>query len=307
MDRRRFLLTGLAGAVAAPLAAGAQTADRLARLGYLSTSLAGGDPRFRQAFLQGLRDLGHVEGKNLLIEYRDAGGKPERYPALAKELVALKVDVIVATGGTLGAVAAKQATTTIPIVFPAVGDPVSEGLVGSLARPGGNITGLAVVLPELISKHLELLKQALPGASRLALLIKPDTVTDDVLKARLTAAETTARALGAQLQVVEARGPEDFDRAFSEMARARADALAVASTPLFDNARRRLVDLAARHRCRRCTRSGSTRTMAVSCPTGRISSTCTGAPPATWTGFSRAPGPATCPSSNRPSSTWSST
>jgi putative ABC transport system substrate-binding protein len=248
MDRRRFLLTSLAGAVAAPLTARAQTADRPARLGYLSTSLTGGDPRFRQALFQGLRDLGHLEGKNLLIEYRDAGGKPERFPALAKELVALKVDVIVATGGTLGAVAAKQATTTIPIVFPAVGDPVTEGLVGSLARPGGNITGLAVLTPELISKSLELLKQALPAASRLALLIKPDTVTDDVLKARLTAAETTARALGARLQVVEARSPEDFERAFSEMTRARADALTVTATPVFDNARRRLVDLAARHR-----------------------------------------------------------
>jgi putative ABC transport system substrate-binding protein len=248
MDRRRFLLTVLAGAVGAPLAAGAQTANRPARLGFLSTSLTGGDPRFRQAFFQGLRDLGHVEGKNLLVEYRDAGGRPERFPALARELAALQLDVIVATGGTLGAMAAKQATATIPIVFPAVGDPVEEGLVGSLARPGGNITGLAVVSPGLIGKSLELLKQALPGASRLALLIKPDTVTDQVLKERLTAAETTARALGARLQVVEARSPEDFERAFSEMTRGRADALTVSATPVFDNARRRLLDLSARHR-----------------------------------------------------------
>jgi putative ABC transport system substrate-binding protein len=248
MDRRRFLLSSLAGAVGAPLAAGAQPADRPARLGYLLASLTGSDPRFRQAFLQGLRDLGHVEGKNLLIEYRDADGRPERFPVLAGELVALKVDVIVAAGGTLAAMAAKQATATIPVVFPSVGDPVAEGLVGSLARPGGNVTGLAVVSPELIGKSLELLKQALPAASRLALLIKPDSVTERVLKARLTAADTAARALGARLQVVEARSPEDFERAFSEMTRGRADAVTVASTPVFDNARRPLVGLAARHR-----------------------------------------------------------
>jgi putative ABC transport system substrate-binding protein len=133
------LVRGLAiGLLAAPLDAEAQQASGPSRIGYLSLP---GDPRLREAFHQGPRDLGYVEGRNLVIEYRDAEGRPDRFPALAAELAALKVGVIVAGGGTLGAMAAKQATTTIPIVFLAIGDPVSEGLVASLGRPGGNVTG----------------------------------------------------------------------------------------------------------------------------------------------------------------------
>src|SRR4029434_9505182 len=123
--------------------------------------------------------------RNLLIEYRDAGGKPERFPALATELVALKLDVIVSAGGTLAALAAKQATTTLPIVFTAAGDPVEERLVTSLARPGGNVTGLSVVIWELVGKSLELLKQAVPGVSTVAFLVKPDAIPYDPTKARL--------------------------------------------------------------------------------------------------------------------------
>jgi putative ABC transport system substrate-binding protein len=167
---------------------------------------------------------------------------------LAAELVALKVDVIVAGGGTRGAVAAKEATTTVPIVFPAVGDPVDEGVVSSLARPGGNITGLAVLSPELMVKSMELLKQSVPGASRVALLMRPDAGPEHALKQRVKATEVAARTLGMRLQVVEARTPDDFDRAFSDMIKARADALSLPVTPLFDTHRRRLVDLAARHR-----------------------------------------------------------
>jgi putative ABC transport system substrate-binding protein len=231
-----------------PLAAEAQQADKIARIGYLSLNLAASDPRIREAFRQGLRDLGYVEGRNLLIECRDAKGKPELFPALAAELVALKVDVIVAAGGTLAALAAKQATATLPIVFPAAGDPVAERLVTSLARPGGNVTGLSIVSPELVGKSLELLQQAVPGVSRVALLLKPDSMPDRARKDRLEAAEVAARALGVRLQVVEARGPEDFDRAFSDMTRARAGALYVLATPVFDIERRRLVDLAAKNR-----------------------------------------------------------
>ena len=231
-----------------PLAAEAQQADKMARIGYLALNLAAGDPRTREAFLQGLRDLGYVEGRNLLIEHRDAAGKTERFPALAAELVALKVDVIVASGGTLAALAAKQATTTLPIVFAGVGNPVAEGLVTSLARPGGNVTGLSLVQQELVGKSLELLKQAVPEVSRVALLLKPDAMPDRAKKDRLNAADVAARALGVRLQVVEARGPEDFDRAFSDMTRARAGALAVLATPVFDSERRRLVDLAAKNR-----------------------------------------------------------
>jgi putative ABC transport system substrate-binding protein len=231
-----------------PLAAEAQQADKIARIGFVGLNLAAGDPRFLEAFRQGLRDLGYVEGRNLLIEFRDAEGKPERFPALAAELVALKVDVVVASGGTLGAMAAKRATTTIPIVFTGVGDPVSEGLVNSLARPGGNVTGLSTYMPDLLGKSLQLLKEAVPGVSRVALLLKPDAMPARAKEDRLKAAGVAAHALGVKLQVVEARGPEDFDRAFSDMIRARTDALAVLATPVFDNERRRLVELAARNR-----------------------------------------------------------
>jgi putative tryptophan/tyrosine transport system substrate-binding protein len=182
-----------------------------------------------------------------VIEYRSAEGKSERLPALAAELVALKVDVIVAAAGTLGALAAKQATRTLPIVFIAVGDPVTSGLVTSLARPGGNVTGLSLLFPELVGKCLEQLKQAVPGVSRVAVLEQPGAVPERTEKDILKGAEVAARALGVRLQFVEARGPDDFDRAFSEMTRARAGALTVLSTPMFSSERRRLVDLAAKN------------------------------------------------------------
>src|SRR5438045_1236710 len=168
--------------------------------------IAGADPSPRNNFLQALRDLGYTEGRNLVIEYRDAQGKPERFPALAAELVALNVDVILAGGGTLGALAAKQATTRIPIVFPVVGNPEVEGLVASLARPGGNVTGFSAVSTELVGKQFELLKQAVPGVSRIAFLLKPDAMPDHSREARLKEAEIAALALGVGLQVVEARG-----------------------------------------------------------------------------------------------------
>jgi len=248
MDRRAFLATWTGALLAAPLAAAAQPADRIARIGYLALNLAAGDPRAREAFLQGMRDLGYVERRNLLIEYRDAERKTDRFAALAAELVALKVDVIVTAGGTLAALAAKRATITLPIVFAAVGDPVAEGLVTSLARPGGNVTGLSVVSLEFVGKSLELLTEAVPGVSRVALLLKPDSMPDRARKERLEAAEVAARALKVRLQVIEARGPEDFARAFSDMTRAHAGALYVLTTPMFEIERRRLVDLAAKNR-----------------------------------------------------------
>ena len=234
--------------LASPFGAEAQPAPRVPRIGYLAFNLAAADPRLRDAFLQGLRDLGYVEGRNVQIEYRDAEGKTERFPALAAELVALKVDVIVAAAGTLGTLAAKRATTTLPIVFPVVGDPVAERIVVSLARPGGNVTGLAVLSPDLLVKSVELIKQAVPGARRVALLLKPDSGPEHALKERVKAMDDAARALGIRLQLVEARVPEDVDRAFADMAKARADAAIVAATPLFDVHRRRLADLAAKNR-----------------------------------------------------------
>jgi len=234
------------GLLAAPLAAEAQQAAKIARIGYLAGSLAG-NPHLPEAFRQGLRDLGYVEGRTVVIEYRDAEGKLERLPALAVELVALKVDVILA-GGTPQALAAKQATRTLPIVFAAHADPVGSGLVTSLARPGGNVTGLSLLAPELVGKRLEQLKQAVPGVNRVAVLWEPGAYVELTERDILKETEVAARALGVRLQFVEARGPADFDRAFSDMTRARAGALTVLPSTMFIIERRRLVDLAAKNR-----------------------------------------------------------
>ena len=245
MDRRDTVLALLALG-AAPLAAEAQQAAKVARIGYLSPNLAA-SPHLRDAFLQGLRDLGYVEGRNVVIEYRDAEGKLERLPTLAAELVALKVDVLFAGGGSRAAVAAKQATRTVPIVFTGVGDPVESGLVTSLARPGGNVTGLSSLGPELVGKRLELLKQAVPGVSRVAVLWQPGALPERTEKDILKEIEVAARALGVRPQFVEARGPADIDRAFSDMTRARAGALTVLPSNMFHREHRRLVDLAAKN------------------------------------------------------------
>ena len=234
------------GLVAALLGAEAQQATKNAQIGYLAPNLAA-SRHLPEAFRQGLRDLGYVDGRNVVIEYRDAEGKFERLPTLAAELVALKVDVIVA-GGTPAALAAKQATGTLPIVFAGPGDPVTSGLVTSLARPGGNVTGLSSFAPELVGKCLEQLKQAVPGVGRVAALWQPGGLGERTDKDVLKEAEAAARALGVRLQFVEARGPEDFDRAFSEMTEARAGALTVLPGSMFVNERRRLVDLAAKNR-----------------------------------------------------------
>ncbi len=247
MERRTFMAMLTGGIVVAPLAAKAQQAAKVPRIGFLTANLAA-SPHLLEAFRQGLRDLGYVEGRNVVIEYRDAEGKLERLPALAAELVALKVDVILA-GGTPQAQAAKQATRTLPIVFTAAVEPVTDGLVTSLARPGGNVTGLSFLGSELlVGKRLEQLKQAVPGVSRVAVLWQPGAVGERTGKDMLKEAEVAARALGVRLQFVEARGPADFDRAFLEMTRARAGALTVLPSPMFNIERRRLVDLAAKNR-----------------------------------------------------------
>ena len=209
MDRRAFLGTLAGGLLAAPLVAEAQQAAKIARIGYLGRKA---NSHLLAAFLQGLRDLGYVEGRNVVIEVRDAEGKFERLPALVAELVALKVDVIVAVA-TPNALAAKQATKTIPVVFTALADPVTSGLVTSLARPGGNITGVSFLAPEQVGKRLERLKEAVPGVSRVAVLWQPGDVPETTAKNLLKEAEVAARALGVRVQFVEARGPADFDRA----------------------------------------------------------------------------------------------
>jgi ABC-type uncharacterized transport system substrate-binding protein len=239
-----FSITLLFGGLFSSAAVEAQPADKIARIGLLGGR--GASPQNYAAFLQGLRDLGYVEGRNVVIEYRDPEGKFERLPALAAELVALKVDVIVAPATPM-ALAAKQATRTIPIVFVSL-DAVNSGLVTSLARPGGNLTGLSALLPDLVGKCLELLKQAVPRVSRVAVLWQPGAFPERTEKDMRTGAEVAGGALGVRLQFVEARGPADFERAFSEMTKARADALTVLPSVTFIRERRRLVHLAAKHR-----------------------------------------------------------
>ncbi len=246
ITRRVFVGTLAGGIVVAPFAAEGQQAAKIARIGYLAGSLTV-NPHLPEAFRQGLRDLGYVEGRDVVIEYRDAIGKLEQLPALAAELVALKVDVIVAAA-TRHALAAKQATSILPIVFANATDPVTSGLVTSLARPGGNVTGLSLLAPELVGKCLELLKQAVPGVSRVAVLRQPGAISERTEKDLLKGAEVAARGLGMRLQFVEARGSADFDRAFSDMTRARAGALTVLGSTMFIIEQRRLVDLAAKNR-----------------------------------------------------------
>ena len=243
--QRRDFLIGAGAILAASLAAEAQQAGKIARIGHLSPNMAARIHLYG-AFLQGLRDLGYVEGRNVVIEIRDADGKLERLPTLAAELVALKVDVIVAAS-TPAALVAKQTTRTLPIVVPAAADPVASGLVTSLARPGGNVTGLSILSTELIGKCLQLLRQAVPGVGRVAVLWQPGGMGEGTDKDMLKEADVAARALGA-LQFVEARTPADFDRAFSDMIRARAGGLTVLPSAIFNSERKRLVDLAAKHR-----------------------------------------------------------
>jgi putative ABC transport system substrate-binding protein len=195
MERRAFLAGTGAVLLAAPLAAGAQPAAKVPRIGYLANNLTA-NPHLREAFLQGLRDLGYIEGRNIVIKYRSAEGKSERLPTLAAELVALEVDLIVAPGTPL-ALAAKQATRTLPIVFAGVANPVGSGLATSLARPGGNLTGLSILLSsELVGKYLELLTQAVPGVSRVAVLWQRGGLGERTEQDLLKGADVAARALG---------------------------------------------------------------------------------------------------------------
>ena len=237
-----FIMTLALAGLFSPGVAAAQQTPEVTRIGLLAT-----DPSVnsvREAFIQGLRDLGYVEGRNVVIEYRYSEGHLDRFPALAAELVALKVDVIVASG-TPATLAAKQATRTLPIVFVAVADPITSGLVTSLARPDGNLTGSSLLFPELVGKCLELLKQAVPEVSRIAVLRQPGP--ERSAKNALEQADLAARALGVRLQSVEVRGPADFDKAFAEMRRARSGALTVFGGAILMNHRKRLVDLVAKN------------------------------------------------------------
>src|SRR5215216_7615645 len=249
MRRRDFIKLICGTAAAWPLAVRAERAAKVARIGFMVTgSLSSPEQRaITESFLQGLRERGYVEGQNIVIEYRYADGKIERFAELAKELVRLNLDLIVASN-TPAARAAKQATTTIPIVVPVMGDPIGDGLVVSLARPGGNITGMTFLGPELATKRLELLKQALPTTSRVAALWHPGAYGESSMNQMLRTIEAGADALSVRLQLVEVRGAGEFDRAFSAMTRERADALIVLPSPMLFSERRRIVDLATKQR-----------------------------------------------------------
>ena len=244
---------GLAVVAVSLLAAalgGAEQSAKIFKIGILaSTSLE--HPQARATldqFKRALAELGYVEGRNVVIELRSAEGKVERYPALAAELVRLKVDIIVAAAGTAPARAAREASATIPIVAPTMQDPVRDGLIASLARPGGNITGLTYLGSDLIPKRLALLKEALPGTSRVAVLWHPGGIAERTGQEMVKEAEAAARGLRIQLQLVRVQAPKDLDGAFSSMTRGRADALVPLPSPMLFAERQRIVDLAARHR-----------------------------------------------------------
>ncbi len=245
MNRNIALILTLAVGIllAAPLAAEAQQAGKVYRVGFMWDSL-GMFPGAIEGFRGGLRDLGWVEGQNIVVEYRWSEGRFDRLPDQAGELVRLKVDVIVAPS-SIYAEAAKRATSTIPIVFVSHADPIGSGHVASLARPGGNITGLALMMTETNAKGLELLKEAVPGLSRVAVLWDPATPSH---KPGLNAVEVMGRALGLRLQTVAVRSATEFDSAFSAIIRERAGAVLVLSTPLFIAGARRLAELAMKHK-----------------------------------------------------------
>jgi len=246
MMNRRAFVSGLGAVLAAPLAAGAQQGT-VPQVGWLSL-FSGSDPQVHRGvdfFRQALRDLGHVEGQSVAIEYRWAEGKSERLLDLATELVRVKVAVIVANGGVPPAQAAQRATKTIPIVFAGPADPVAAGLVASLARPGGNITGPTLISDQLMGKGLELLREVVPNVTRVAVLWNP---TNPGNTHQLRGAEAAAAASGVRLLPVGAGAPGEIDRAFVAMARERAGALLVVLDVTFYDQRERITALAAKNR-----------------------------------------------------------
>ena len=249
MRRREFIKLVGGAAAAWPLSVNAQPSAKIPRIGLMVTgSLQSPEARVQlDAFRQGLRQLGYTEGRNIAIEYRGADGRIERFPNLAAELVRLEVDLIFAAN-TRAALAARQATSTIPIVSAVMGDPVEDGLVASLAQPGGNVTGLTFLAPELTAKRMQLLKDALPNVSRVAALWHPGAYGERTMDDMLKATESAAQTLGVQLQLIEVRAAGELERAFSTMMKERAEALFLFPTPMLFLARRRIIELAATNR-----------------------------------------------------------
>ncbi|HEY1363672.1 MAG TPA: ABC transporter substrate-binding protein [Xanthobacteraceae bacterium] len=245
--RRREFITLLGGSTAWPLAARAQQATKMPRIGILSPGRSEpSDPTFNtlNAFLQGLHELGYTAGQNLAIEQQYADGSADRLRELTAELVRRKPDIIVVLS-TTAARPVKLATGTIPIVAIGMADPVADGLVATLARPGGNVTGTSFLGPELIAKRLQLLREVVPGLSRVAALWHPNAYSERTMAGVLNEIEVAARTLGLQLQLVPAFGPGDIAGAFSAMARERADALIVMPSPMLFGEYGRIASIAA--------------------------------------------------------------
>jgi putative ABC transport system substrate-binding protein len=243
--RRRNFIALLGGAVITwPLSAPAQQPAKMARIGLLGSSSPSGVTGRLDRFRDGLRDLGYVEGQNILIDFRWAEADYAKLPELAAELIGLKVDMLV-TYGTPGTLAAKRATTTVPIVMIVSGDAIATGLVTSLARPGGNITGSTFFDPELHAKRLEIIKEAFPSAARIAILLNPD---NPVIVADIKAMEQTTRTLKLELQRFEARRPDELQSVISSVTKTRADVIVVSSDALFNGNLRKIAEIAAGNR-----------------------------------------------------------
>jgi putative ABC transport system substrate-binding protein len=242
--RRRAFIRLLGSGAAWPLAARAQQAGKVPRVGFMGNSTAALEANLLEPFRAGLRELGYQDGRNIVIEYRWADGKYEQFPALVAELLAVPVDVIV-TAGTPAALAVKKATSSVPLVMIAVGDPIGTGIVPSLARPGGNITGLSSIAPDLEGKRLELLREVLPKLSHVALFLNPLNPFHEVSVRQAFAA---AQALGIQLQSLEVRRSQELEGAFAAIVRRKPDALLILADRVFLHNRKRMMDFATEHR-----------------------------------------------------------
>ena len=244
MDRRAFIGTMTGALLAAPLAAEAQPTGKVYRIGFLGNSTEALEANLVGPFREGLRERGYVEGRDLTIEYRWAEGAYERFPALIAELIALKVDIIV-TAGTPAALAVKRSTTTIPVVMAAIGDPIGTGLVKSLARPGGNLTGLVAIAPDLEGKRLELLTQIVPKLLSVAFLANPANPLHVTSEKQASAA---AKALHLKVVFFPVRVEGEFDHSFQAIVGQRSGALIMLADRLFLHHRARIVEFTARHR-----------------------------------------------------------
>ena len=242
MKRREFIALLGSAAAALPLAAAAQ--PKIPRIGFMGNSTAALEANLLDAFREGLRELGYEEGRNIIIEYRWADGKYDHFPVLVAELIAAKVDAIV-TAGTPAALAVKNATTTVPLVMVAVGDPIGTGLVPSLARPGGNLTGLSSIAPDLEGKRLQLLREVVPALSHVAMFINS---LNPFHISSMKQARAAAQAMGIKLQLHDIRKSEDLDDAFAAIRKERPDALLILADRVFLHNRERIVDFANEQR-----------------------------------------------------------